>query len=153
MGAAGALGNIKSDTVVQPLINALKDEDSYVRGSAAEALGNIKSDTAVQPLINALKDEDKHVRGHAAEALGNIKLDTAVQLLINALKDEDSDVRRSAAGALGEICTVKNKKQLEDLLESDHEFSVNTAFEILYEIEKEERSKMILFKDEKFLKT
>ena len=59
---------------MQPLINALKDEDKYVRGSAAVALGNIKSDTAVQPLINALKDEDKYVRGSAAVALGNIKI-------------------------------------------------------------------------------
>ncbi|MDY9925929.1 HEAT repeat domain-containing protein [Methanosarcina sp.] len=145
--AAKALGNIKSDTAVQPLINALKDEDSDVRGRAAEALGNIKSDTAVQPLINALKDEDSDVRGRAAEALGNIKSDTAVQPLINALKDEDEYVRWGAAEALGNICTVKNKMQLEDLLESDYEFSVNTAFGILHEIEKEEKSKLILFKD------
>ncbi len=148
--AAQALGNIKSDTAVQPLINALKDKDSDVRWSAAQALGNIKSDIAVQPLINALKDKDSDVRGRVADALGNIKSDTAVQPLINALKDKDSDVRRRAAEALGNICTVKNKKQLEDLLGSDHEFSVNTAFEILYEIEKEEKSKIILFKDEKF---
>ncbi|AKB52162.1 putative oxidoreductase/HEAT repeat-containing protein [Methanosarcina barkeri str. Wiesmoor] len=179
--AVEALGNIKSETAVQPLINALKDENEYVRRSAVEALGNIKSETAVQPLINALKDEDSDVRREAAEALGNIKSETVVQPLINALKDEDSDVRREAAEALGniksetavqplinalkdehvrwngaealgKICTVKNKKQLEDLLESDHEFSINIAFEILYEIEKEERSKVILFKDEKFLR-
>jgi len=88
-------------------------------------------------------------RGH----LENIKSETAVKPLINALKDENKYVRQSAAEALGKICTVKSKKQLEYLLESDHEFSANTAFEILYEIEKEERSKVILFKDEKFLKT
>ncbi len=145
--AARALGNIKSDTAVQPLINALKDEDSYVRRSVAEALGNIKSDTAVQPLINALKDEDYYVRRSATEALGNIKSDTAVQPLINALKDEDYYVRWNAVEALENICTVKNKKQLEDLLESDYEFSVNTAFKILDDIEKEEKSKLILFKD------
>lgn len=93
------------------------------------------------------------MRKRAAETLGNIKSDTAVQPLINALKDENSEVQWDAAEALGKICTVKNKKQLEDLLESDHEFSANTAFEILYEIEKEEKSKVVLFKDEKFLKT
>ena len=119
---------------------------------AAEALGNIKSDTAVKPLINALKDEDWFVRMRAAEALGKIKSDTAVKPLINALKDENWFVRKRAAWALGKICTIKNKKQLEDLLGSDNEFSVNTAFEILYEIEKEERSKIVLFKDEKLLK-
>ncbi|MDW5548714.1 HEAT repeat domain-containing protein [Methanosarcina sp.] len=146
--AAQALGNIKSDKAIDPLINTLKDENSYVRVSAAKALGNIKSDTAVQPLINTLKkDEDANVRMSAAKALGNIKSDTAVQPLINALKDEDANVRENAAKALGEICTVKDKKPLEDLLKSDHEFSANTAFEILYEIGKEEKSKLILFKE------
>ena len=92
MAAAEALGNIKSDTAVQPLINALEDEDKDVRMKLRPwALNrNIKSDTAVQPLINALKDKDSIVRRRAARALGNIKSDTAVQPLINALKDEDS---------------------------------------------------------------
>ena len=57
-----ALGNIKSETAVKPLINALEDEDSYVSRGVAEALGNIKSDTAVKPLIIALEDEDSDVR-------------------------------------------------------------------------------------------
>jgi HEAT repeat protein len=35
-----------------PLINALKDTDSYVRGQAARSLGEIKDTHAVQPLIN-----------------------------------------------------------------------------------------------------
>ncbi|WP_292390343.1 HEAT repeat domain-containing protein [Methanosarcina sp. UBA5] len=82
-----------------------------------------------------------------------MKSDKAVQPLINALKDEDWSVPESAAESLREICTVKSKKQLEDLLESDHEFSANTAFEILYEIEKEEKSRVVLFKDEKIFKT
>jgi len=72
VSAIKALGNIKSDTAVQPLINLLKDEDKYVRVSAIKALGNIKSDTVVQLLISALKDEDSHVRESAAEALGKI---------------------------------------------------------------------------------
>jgi predicted NACHT family NTPase len=148
-----SLRNINSDTEVQPLINILKDKDTDVRQDSIEALGNIKSDTAVQPLINALKDKDSDVRWKAAEALGNIKSDTAVQPLINALKDKYRDVQYSAAEALGNICTVKNKKQLEDLLQSDHKYSANIAFKILYEIEKEERSKVVLFKDKKLLKT
>lgn len=74
------------------------------------------------------------------------------QPLVNAPKDEDSDVQWIAARHLEKICTAKNKKQLEELLKSEHEFSVNIAYIILYEIEKEERSKVILFKDEEFLK-
>lgn len=150
--AAEALGNVGSEMSVKPLINALKDEDENVRESAAEALGKIRSEIAVQSLINLLKDENPHVRSNAADALGNIRSETAIEPLINLLKDEDQWVQSCAAEALKNICTAKNKKQLEDLLKLDHEFSVNTAFEILYKIEKEERSKIILFKDEKFLK-
>jgi predicted NACHT family NTPase len=145
--AATALGNIKSETAIKPLINILKDENQYVRRSAATALGNIKSETAVKPLINALKDESEDVRWDAVWALGNIRSETAVEPLIDVLKDKNQYIQWSAAGALEEMCTVKNKKQLRDLLKSDHKFSVNTAFEILNEIEKQERLKVILFED------
>jgi predicted NACHT family NTPase len=122
---------------------------------------NKASDEIKEKLCALLADEIDS--GYRLEKINSIKSlgrigntggsNTAMQLLINALKDEDSDVRRNAAYALGKICTVKNKKQLEELLESEHEFSVNTAYKILYEIEKEERSKAILFKDEEFLKS
>ena len=64
MKALGRIGNIG----ISIIIEALKDEDSDVRGSAAEALGNIRSDTAVQQLINALKDEARCAE-KCAEAL------------------------------------------------------------------------------------
>ena len=149
---AKALGKIKSDVAVQPLINALDDEDEGVRGNAVEALGSIKSDKAVQPLLNTLNDENEDVRDSAAWALGKIKSDAAVQSLINTLNGRYEDTRWRTVYALQEICTAKNKRQLEELLKSENELSSNTAFEILYEIEKEERSKVILFKDEKFLR-
>ncbi len=144
-----------SDNTKEKLCALLADKLGYKyeldKINSIESLGRIG--TAGISIIVDLKNEEKYVRRSAAKALGNIKSDTAVQPLINALKDEDSYVRRNAAEALGKICTIKNKKQLEDLLKSDHEFSANTAFKILYEIETEEKSKVVLFKDEKFLKT
>ena len=47
---------------VEGLIRALKDEDIYVRRSAAEALGKIGDKRAVGPLIEALKDEYSYVQ-------------------------------------------------------------------------------------------
>ena len=89
-----------------------------------------------------------------AEALGNIKSEKAVKPLIEALKDENEHVRSSAAKALGKICTIKNKEQLEDLLGSKNKFLYNSAFEILYEIEREDKSRVILIEaEDKFLKT
>jgi len=69
---ATALGKIGSEKAVNPLITALQDEASNVRGSAATALGRIGSEKAVDPLITALQDEASNVRGSATLAIGHI---------------------------------------------------------------------------------
>jgi HEAT repeat protein len=51
------LGEIGDPRAVDPLIEALKDEYSRVRSSAARALGEIGDPKAVDPLTEALKDE------------------------------------------------------------------------------------------------
>lgn len=43
---------------VDPLIQALKDEDDDVREAAADALGDIGDGRAVEPLTQALNDKD-----------------------------------------------------------------------------------------------
>jgi hypothetical protein len=70
--AAIALGQINDTRAVEPLIQALKDNDSNVRYGAAIALGQINDTRAVEPLIQALKDNDSNVRYGAATALGQI---------------------------------------------------------------------------------
>ena len=42
------------EPAVEPLINALKDKDSFVRWKATGALVKIGDERAVEPLINAL---------------------------------------------------------------------------------------------------
>lgn len=153
LGTAEKFREINPENVIDMLLRVLKDKDEDMRWWAAQNLGNLKVEIAVDPLINALNDEDVNVRSYAAQALGRIRSEKAIEPLINVLKDESEFFRGFVAEALGSICTVKNRAQLEDLLASEHDFSANTSYEILYEIEKEERSKMILFKDEKFLKT
>ena len=143
--AADALGKIKSEIAINALIRALNDEDSNVRKNAADALGEIKSETAAVKLITALHDEEAHVRWRAALALGKIKSENAINSLIEALSDEDSNVRKNAADALGEICTIKHKKCLKQNSESNNEFEANATYEILNEIEKDEKSKIELF--------
>jgi len=88
--AAVALGEIKDEKAIEPLITALTtDEESEVRGSAAFALGSIGSEKAIEPLITALTtDEESGVRGSAADALGSIGDNRAVEPLKKALKDE-----------------------------------------------------------------
>jgi HEAT repeat protein len=91
------------EPAVEPLIQALKDKEGWVRRKAAFALGEIKDAKAVGPLIQALEDKDADVRRWAAWALETIGNARAAEPLIRALKDENRDVRRAAVQALSKI--------------------------------------------------
>ena len=101
--AATALGALGDRNAVQPLCDALKDDDASVRGSAATALGALGDRSAVRPLCDTLKDDDPHTRGAAATALGALGDRSAAQPLCDALKDDDAHTRGSAATALGAL--------------------------------------------------
>ncbi len=117
------LGITLSDKAIPALLEALKDEDSSVRWSAAYALENIGNEAAVTALLEAWKDEDSSVRWSAAYALENIGNEAAVTALLEAWKDEDYFVRWSAADALENI---GNEAAVTALLEAwkDEDYSV-----------------------------
>ena len=58
---------------VEPLIEALKDNNSRTRRRAASALGEIRDARAAESLTQALEDEDKEVRKAAKKALRRIR--------------------------------------------------------------------------------
>jgi HEAT repeat protein len=122
--------------VVEPLLTALKDENSEVRLAAARALGEIGDPQAVEPLLAALKDQHSSVRRAAAEALGRISDVRAVEslpaALKNALKDEDRDVRRAAAKALAQ--QIKGVEYLMSALTDRPWMAREAAAEMLGEI-------------------
>jgi hypothetical protein len=93
----------KGEPAVDPLINALEDEDLLVRNAATEALVQI-GEPAVGPLIGFLIDEDDglRVRDAAIEALVQIG-EPAVGALIEALRDEDRRVLSAAVRTLVKI--------------------------------------------------
>jgi HEAT repeat protein len=104
--------------VVNSLLDALKDPDSEVRGSAAHSIGRLKpSDPkAVNSLLEAIKDQISDVRGSAARALGDLKSSdaTVTKSLINALRDKNPRVRERAVRTLEEIKSANPKpKDLE----------------------------------------
>ena len=103
---AHALGIIKGDTVVEPLVRALEDDGrATVRQSAAWALGEVKGDTATTALITALKkDKQGVVRQEAAIALGKIKGERVIDPLLDVLRNDKYETTRfQAAVALREI--------------------------------------------------
>jgi len=97
--AEDALVAIGTPTV-EPLIDAIKDENPDVREAAAYLLGSIADRRAVKPLIKALGDSENEVRQTAAFALGEIKDPRAIEPLTAALNDYDNLVRDNAATTL-----------------------------------------------------
>jgi len=102
--AISAMGQIKSEDAVGPLMSALYDPDVETRRAAAGALWGIKSLKSVAALIKALKDEDADVRRASAGALGSIGDKEPLYPLTGLLSEEgDPMVRVEAIRALGKI--------------------------------------------------
>ncbi len=108
--------------VVRALLDALEDENTTVRASAAEALGSLSVATpeAIERLLAMLKSDDWRTSAAAARALGALgSLPTLrgggaqgaasaegaeiVQGLLAALEDRREEVRAAAARALGDL--------------------------------------------------
>ena len=70
--AVAPLAQIGGAQAVGPLIEALTDEDPFVRGAAIRALQDIGDMRAVEPLRAALTDKDRQVRDLAAAALATL---------------------------------------------------------------------------------
>ena len=96
-----------SETVLNVLMNGLKDSQSFVRNSAIRALGQMGKEAkeAVPDLANALKDEDRMCRLAAAQALEGLGEDAqdAIPALYDVLKDDDERLRKAARHALDKI--------------------------------------------------
>ena len=85
------------------LLEALRDDEEWVKVGAAHVLGRIKSEKSVFPLISLLEYRECKVRDEAAVALGRIKSERAVVPLIGLLRHEMSYIREEAAWVLGEM--------------------------------------------------
>jgi hypothetical protein len=86
------------DAAVEPLCQALQEQNAYTRRFAAEALGKIGDPRAVVPLIIALQESEVYVQRYVAEALALLGDARAVEPLCSALGNPD--VAREALLAL-----------------------------------------------------
>jgi HEAT repeat protein len=77
--------------IVERLIQALRDENKYVRWGAAGALGELGDVRAVEALIEVSKDEDSNVRELAVWALEKIGNRVKMEPLIRVPRDKEKD--------------------------------------------------------------
>ena len=71
-GSATRIRYVKDPRAVEPLIAALQDSESEIRGAAAVALGQLQDRRAVRPLITLQNDTIPDVVANAAQALNAI---------------------------------------------------------------------------------
>ena len=103
--AINALGRLKDDRAVQPLIEwGLKNPLVSIRAAAVRALGEIGNDNAVEPVMDVLL-KDKTIRTEAVETLGKLRAGSVVTMLAFVVNDEEEDqqTREKALESLGNI--------------------------------------------------
>jgi HEAT repeat protein len=88
-----ALGEMKDNRAVEPLIYALNSNLVTIRHYSVMALGHIGNAKAVKPLVTIIHKEDEYenVRESAVEALGKIATEEAIDNLVAILGTSLSD--------------------------------------------------------------
>lgn len=99
-GALDTLARMKHKEVVEGLVDALNDSESFVRRGAADALGYIKDSSAAPAIRRLLNDPDYHVRCFVLDALKKIQGGDALDALVAALDDGVYLVRNRAINNL-----------------------------------------------------
>ncbi len=105
------------EPAVEPLIQVLKDEDSFdLNRDSIKALGAIKDKRAIEPLIELLQNDKIYLREEVVKALGQLGDEKVVNPLISVLQNETSSTLRcETIRALG---LTKNKRAVKPLIEA-----------------------------------
>jgi HEAT repeat protein len=91
--SAKILGIIGSEKSIEPLIQSLKDKNSFVRCEVVKALGKISSYKVIKPLIQSLRDKDTFVRLSAIDSLEKIGSHEAIQSLIEITEEHCDSIK------------------------------------------------------------
>jgi HEAT repeat protein len=118
--AVQSLARIKNPAAAALLIQALSDEDDFVRMVAMGALEGARDPEWVEALLSGLKTGDAQVRSKVAAALGEIKDPRGAEALLQALDDEDRKVRGAASWALGQLGDPRAAGPLMGLLKDEN---------------------------------
>ncbi|MCM8768252.1 MAG: HEAT repeat domain-containing protein [Candidatus Omnitrophica bacterium] len=118
--AVMALGVIRCDQAVEPLIKLIADREPSVRKEVALALGEIGQPQAFSALVSLLTDNVPGVRAAAVKALGRLNHPESVPHLCEKLKDKEEIVRWSAAASLGQLKDPRTVLPLIQALSDSH---------------------------------
>jgi hypothetical protein len=112
--AVCALGQIKDERAVEPLIKSLSDK--YIRREAVYALGEIGDSRTVQPLIGLLEVPEMVIP--AIRVLGSLNDKRAVEPLLKQLRSLDKEIREATVTALYNLDEVPNFDRMKKFWEN-----------------------------------
>ncbi|WP_281768470.1 HEAT repeat domain-containing protein [Methanoculleus bourgensis] len=112
--AAEMLGNYGDSRAVDPLIQALSNEDRGVVYASTIALSKLRDPKAVGPLLLLLNYPEPAVQGPAIYALGEIGDRKACEYVAEFLRNEDLDLVKTALDA---IVKLKDPRAYERVIE------------------------------------
>jgi len=99
--AAAAMSHLEE--AAPNLIEALRDDDRWVRYFAAKSLGRLNNSSAIDALVEVVENDPMNlVRIAALEALGKLGGNKAMHVISTHVRSEDRDVARVAGEALEE---------------------------------------------------
>jgi tRNA A-37 threonylcarbamoyl transferase component Bud32 len=98
------------------LLDAIKDDDWWVRARAGDALAEIGGPRVVDSVLSLITDKDEDIRRTAIEILNATKDERAVDHLLKATDDTDWWVRERAIDALAHIGSKKAVPKLVGML-------------------------------------
>jgi len=101
--ASFLLTHIKSDRLIEPLVDLLMNENPKIQSAAIYILEQTKLENAIAPLINIIITGTHHQKYYAGKILGSYKTEMVVDELISLLDKSDPLIRTSAIYALGKI--------------------------------------------------
>lgn len=101
--AARVLGDLGEAAPLEPLLEALQDDEFWVRGAAMQALGKLGRNAPVEIITAGLGSDDFYLRRCAAMACQYLGTAAPIVRLQQALGDMMSDMREAAQTTLAEI--------------------------------------------------
>ena len=116
--------NFNDPRLVGPISRMLKDDDWWLRITAADSLGRLKDERAVPHLVAALDDHD--TRWAAIDALALIGSPTALKPLTQLMSDKRQEVRMEVVRAFGRFADPRLLPFLTQIQSRDPSSEVRT---------------------------
>ncbi|TFH28478.1 MAG: hypothetical protein E4G98_05335, partial [Promethearchaeota archaeon] len=113
-----------TDKIVNPIINAISDENVDVQLAAIKTLSEFRTVLAIRPLIKILSDPHDDIRAAAVLALGLIEDKNSLFPLIDCIEDKSPQVRVNALVALSNLGDPRSIEPIIELLSSEKDESV-----------------------------